>query len=935
MILMPRLTVLLLLSFLLLSVASLAQSSRITGSIADTSEKKNLGNGSVLLLRPADSILVGHTRTNAAGRFQMTVPPGHYIILVTYPAYADYVDTLFLKDSGAVTLPTIGLVLKAKLLETVVVSGNKGAVRIKGDTTEFNADSFKTQAGANVEDLLKKLPGIQVDKNGKITAQGEAVKKVLVDGEEFFGDDPTLVTQNLRADMVDKVQVYDKKSDQASFTGIDDGQREKTINLKLKNDKKMGYFGRVTGDLGTDGYYDEQLMANYFKKKKKLAAYGIISNTGKTGLNWNERDTYGQSFADNLDVDASTGSISFTSTSNNDDLDSWSGQYEGQGKPSVKTGGLHFNDKWSDDNISLNGNYKFMQLNVAGNSVTNSQNILPGSTFYNNTNQNFRNQITRHTADGNYEVKFDSTSSLKIQATGGTDQKNTFNQYHSDYLASDSSMINQNDRTTTTSGEKKILNSYLLWRKKLPKGRTISVAVRENFTDDRSTGWLYSNTHFYRNGAPWYDSLVDQQKDFHTVTSLIDSKATMTQPLSKTSFLVANYGVVLNNSHSNRDSYNKGTGGKYVALDSLFSNDYKYNVLTNRGGLSYTMIKKKFRFAVGSDVGFTQFDQRDLVADTSGHRHFVNWYPAANFTWSFTNMRRLGFYYNGSTVQPQVTQIQPIYTNEDPLNITIGNPGLKPKFANQFRLFFNDYKVLTDRGIWASVNYSFTQNDIASSVDLDTTTGKRVNQYINVHGNYRVGGYLNYSFKWKGPDLRFEFNGNMNNSGNVSYVNGVANKTRTQGYTLGNGIYKSKEKKYDIGVRFNATYTLSRNTSNTGISTEYWTYQIQPEGNLFLPLKFQIHADADINLRQKTPVFTTNNNVALINGWIGKKFLKNDALLIKAAVNDLLNQNVGFNRNVNSNFISQNTYTTIKRYFMFSVVWNFTKAGTPMPQQRN
>ena len=149
------------------------------------------------------------------------------------------------------------------------------------------------------------------------------------------------------------------------------------------------------------------------------------------------------------------------------------------------------------------------------------------------------------------------------------------------------------------------------------------------------------------------------------------------------------------------------------------------------------------------------------------------------------------------------------------------------------------------------------------------------------------------------------------------------------------GIYKSKEKKYDIGARFSATRTMSSSTINTGVTTNYWTYEIQPEGNLFLPLKFQIHADADINLRQKTPVFTTNNNVVLVNGWIGKKFLKNDALLVKVAVNDLLNQNVGFNRTVNSTFITQNTYTTIKRYGMLSVVWNFTKAGTPMPAQRN
>lgn len=931
---MPRLTVLLL-SIILFSTAAMAQSSRISGTIADTIEKKALINGSILLLRPADSILVRHTRTTAGGHFQLTAPPGHYIILVTYPSYADYVDTLFIKDSGAIALPTIGMTLKSKLLETVVVSGNKGAVRIKGDTTEFNADSFKTQAGASVEDLLKKLPGIQVDKNGKITAQGESVKKVLVDGEEFFGDDPTLVTQNLRADMVDRVQVYDKKSDQASFTGIDDGQREKTINLKLKNDKKMGYFGRATGSVGTDGYYDEQLMANYFKKKEKISAFGIISNTGKTGLNWNERDSYGQSFLEGADVDNNTGYISIESTGINDELDNWSGRYEGQGKPSVKTGGLHFNNKWADDNISLNGNYKFMQLDVTGNSTTNTQSILPGSVFYNLQTQKFQNQITRNTLDGAYEVKFDSTSSLKIQATGGNDHKTTFNQYHSDYLAPDSSLINQNDRTTTTTGDKRVFNSYGLWRKKLGKiGRTLSVAVRENYTDDKSTGWLYSNTNFYKSGSFSYDSLVDQQKDYHTVTSLFDSKATYTEPLSRVSFLTANYGIVISSSHSNRDSYNKANGGKYDLLDSLYSNDYRYNVFTQRGGLGYNLIKKKFRFSVGSDIGLTKFDQRDLAADTSGHRNFVNWYPNASITYSFTNMRRLNLNYWGSTTQPSVTQIQPIVTNENPLNIFVGNPGLQPKFTNRFRLSFNDYKVLTDRGIWVSLNYSFTSNDISNSVNVDPTTGKQVNQYVNVNGNYNMSGYLNYSFKWAKPNLRFDFWGNGSRNSNVSYVNGLSNKSLSGTYTGGAGIGKSKEKKFDLWVRFSATYTESKSSINTGVTTNFFTYEIQPEGNLFLPLKFQIHADADINLRQKTAVFTTNNNVALINAWIGKKFLKNDALLIKAAVNDLLNQNLGFNRTVNSNFISQNTYTTIRRYGMLSVIWNFTKAGTPMPQQR-
>jgi hypothetical protein len=902
-----------------------AQSSHIAGIVTDTLEKKALMNASILLLRPADSILIRHTRTDAGGRFQLqTVSPGHYLLLVTYPAYADYVDELEVKDSGNIQLPPIPMELRSRLLEAVVVKGT-GAVRIKGDTTEFNADSFRTEAGASVEDLLKKLPGIQVDRNGKITAQGETVKKVLVDGEEFFGDDPTLVTQNLRADMIDKVQVYDKKSDQAVFTGIDDGQRDKTINLKLKDSKKNGYFGRVTAGAGTDGYYDEELMANYFRKKEKIAAYGILSNTGKTGLNWSERDNYGQSVLGSADVDASTGSISITG--NGDDLDSWSGRFEGQGFPTVKTGGLHYNNKWNDDLQSLNGNYKYMDLAVTGNSNTNSQYILPDSVYYNTQRQVFNNRIIRQTLDGTYEMKFDSTASVKIMANGGTDHKTTFDGYQSAYLAHDSSLVNSNNRTTSTTGDNHVVNSNLLFRKRFAKaGRTLSLDIRENYNDNASSGYLYSDTKFYSAGNPVSDSLVDQFKDYHTTTLLIDSKATYTEPLSKTSFLVANYGVQVNNSHSDRDSYNKGSGGKYSMLDSIYSNDYEYNVLTNRTGLAYRFSGKKLRFAAGTDIGISRFDQRDLHADTTSTRRFVNWYPTASFSYSFTSMRRISLQYNGVTTQPSVTQIQPIFTNEDPLNIYIGNPSLRPEFGNRLSLFFDDYKVLTDRGIWANIWSNYTANNISTSDHVDSA-GRSIHQYVNVNANWAINEYLSYSFKWKKPDIRFNIHSSANQNSNESIVNDLPNDTRSGTYSLGSGLYKSKEKKYSFGIDFNASYTTSRSSIYSGVVTQYWTYEIQPSGELYLPLKFQIHADADINLRQKTPTFPNNNNTVMINAWIGKKLLKHDALLIKVAVNDLLNQNIGFNRTVNSNFISQNTYSTIKRFAMLSVVWNFNKAG--------
>ncbi len=921
----------------LLPSVALAQTAQVSGKIADTAEKKNLANSSILLLRKTDSMLVRHTRSDAVGDFRLTrLAGGHYLILVTYPGYADYVDTLNVDSGANVKVATIPLVLKSKLLEAVVVNGSKGGMRIKGDTTEFTADSFHTQQNATVEDLLKKLPGIQVDRNGQITAEGQTVKKVLVDGEEFFGDDPTLVTQNLRADMVDRVQVYDKKSDQAIFTGIDDGQRDKTINLKLKDSKKNGYFGRVTGSAGTNGYYDEELMANYFRKKEKLAAYGILSNTGKTGLNWQDRDTYGQSFASNLDVDENTGSISFTGVGGNDDLDNWDGQYSGQGFPKVKTAGLHYNNKWNDDAQSLNGNYKYMDLSINGSSVTNSENILPDTFFYNNSTQKFNREIIRQNFSGVYEWKIDSTSSIKLSADGGNDHKINNEIDSSQSLASDSSLVNQNIRTINTVSDNRGYNSNLLWRKKLGKpGRTLSLNVRENYSDKTESGYLYSNTEFFAGSPiPYQDSVVDQYKKYLTTNIVLDSKLVYTEPIGKGMYLGIDYGATINNTHSDRNSYNKNGLGKYDALDSVYSNDYQFNIFTQRMGLAYTMVRKKFRLTTAADVAFASYRQKDLVADTAVRRNFINWYPNATLSYQFAAQTRLFLRYYGNTTPPTLQQLQPILSNENPLNVIIGNPGLKPSFQNGFNVGYNSYHILTEQSIYASAGYNFTVNAISSALTVDTT-GKQTTQSVNVSGNHSMRANIGYGFKIKPLDMHMNINGSVNESNNVTIVDNFNNVTKSANYTFGLGFWKSKEKKYELYLNGNVTYTTSKSSDDPTLTTHYYSFQIEPGADVFLPLHFQIHADADMNIRQKTPVFTTNNDVFLVNGWVGKKFLKNDQLMLKAAVNDLLNQNNGFNRNVSSSFITQNTYSTIKRYFLFSVVWNFTKAGVPMPNRGN
>lgn len=348
----------------------------LRGVVADSTIQLKLPYVTVSVLNSGDSTLKAFTRTALDGTFRINnLKKGKVLLMVTYKGYADYIEQIVLDSSTSdVDLGKINLTLKTRLLKEVIVRGDPIAIKIKGDTTEYNAASFKIRPNSKVEDLLRQLPGIQVDKDGKITAQGQVVNKVLLDGEEFFGDDPTLVTQNIRGDMVDKIQLYDKKSDQAAFTGIDDGKKTKTINVKLKEDKKNGYFGKLEAGIGTNQYYQDQAYFNLFSNKQKLSAYGTISNTGKTGLGWEDNSKLGA--GGNIQVSESGG---ITISGGGDELESFDGRYDGDGYPKAATGGAHYDRKINNDKQSININYKIGSLTVDGERNTLSQNNLPSS----------------------------------------------------------------------------------------------------------------------------------------------------------------------------------------------------------------------------------------------------------------------------------------------------------------------------------------------------------------------------------------------------------------------------------------------------------------------------------------------------------------------------------------------------------------------------
>ncbi|NIG54812.1 TonB-dependent receptor [Chitinophaga sp. Cy-1792] len=918
--------ILLFLTLLCLAQGLHAQHAVIRGQVTDTLNRNHLPNAVVAVLRAKDSILYKFQRTTADGKFELkNLQPGNYLVSISYPKFADYVEPVTLDSSTVKEMGNIGVIQKSKLLQEVVIKQQVAAIRFKGDTTEFNADSFKTAANANVEDLLKILPGIQVDSKGQITAMGQTVKKVLVDGEEFFGDDPTLVTKNLRADMVDKVQLFDKSSDQAAFTGVDDGNKSRTINIKLKEDKKRGYFGKIDVGGATEGYFNTELMFNLFRGKKKFAAYGIASNLGKTGLNWDERDRFGSSNAENMSVE-DNGDMYFYG-SGDDDLGGWGGRFDGQGFPLSQNAGVHYEDKWNEDKHRVNLNAKAMHLGVEQWSQNLNQTVLNNQVQITKDTSSSKNSTSRMTASGIYELKLDTLSSVKFTVKGGKDNSSSLSQSHGTVTDDEGNLLNESHNRRAGNGDRNYFSTEMLWRQKFKKiGRTVSLSIAQNYNKDNNTALQESEVDVYKTGKLDTTMMVDQHKISNSELFHLSGTATYTEPLSKKSSMVFTYGLDVNNNQSGRSSYNKDAGGKYTDLDSLYSNDFAYNVMTNKGGLGYSYNTKKVKFSANAIAGSTNYTQENMFTGNLWKRSFVNYYPNARFVYSMGPQRSLRFSYNGYSRQPSVQQLQPLVSNDNQINIFVGNPDLRPAFNSNFSIGYGDYQVMKERGMWAWLSFNMTNNDFSTSTITDAS-GRSKTTTVNVNGNSTI--YLNLSYNWKVKPLntRFDISTNSNYRKTTNFVNLQENHTNAANLNLRIGANTYKEKKYEQYFSFSANYNSSVSSIQKSLTTSYMTYSLYESLTLRLPYHFEVNSNIDYSIRPKTDLFTTNNNQAIWGASVAKKFGKEDAFQVRASVEDILQQRLGINRFSTANVVTQQTYGIIGRYAMLSFVWNFKKFG--------
>ena len=917
---------LVLLAFCLCAFSAFAQNNHsIKGITIDTTSKSKVSS-TITILRP-DSIMQAFGYAGNDGSFTVgALPSGKYVLLATFPDYADFSQEFTISPTEPVhDFGNINMTLLSKLLNEVVVKGNINALKIKGDTSEFNAKAFVIQPNAKVDDLLKQIPGMEIDQNGNIKFRGEAIKKITVDGEEFFSDDPVLVSRTLRGDMIDKVQVFDKRSDQATFTGVDDGQRTKTINLKLKEDKKVGIFGKVdlAGGRSSDqrGMYAGQVQFNRFRANEKLSLYGTMANTGKVNLSFSDASNLG---TQNL---TALGDGVFLVNGISDEFDNAS--FNGRGFPTAKTGGVHYDVKWNEAKQSINTNYRIGSISndLFQNTITD---LLISDQRSNRTTNSSESHTSafRQKLDVGYQKNTTNTN-LRINVDAALRNNESSTASNSSQVDQDNKFVNRSSTSNNSTAEVKLFNASVFYSKKFAKPRrTISWNLAENYSENNVERYAKTNIEY----ASLPGNTVDQYKPERNSSTVLSSNITYTEPLTAKLTLTFNYLLGINNSISRIESYNKSASGRYDEIDELTTNDYKYNILTNQFGATFGYVTAKTNLNFGtraSNINFNQVDERRL---RKMNRSYLNWMPQVNYQYRMTPAKTISINYSGNTQQPSLSQIQPVVNNLNPLYVTVGNPDLKPYFMHSARLFYSSQSTLSGSSFSINGSYSFTANAIISSLTFNPDSGKTTTRFVNLADktprNYSLSMQIGRKIVPWEMNIYPQFSFSGNTSYNYTTEAGVVGLNESNGNTFSASLQfsKSKAKKYSLNLSGSLNANRNRNSFSKRSDYSAMGASIFQSGTLYLPGKFEIFSSTRYNYTGPSNGFGGIHRT-IWDASVSRTFLKGNNLKLSITGNNLLDQDQN-TRNAGGNTITQSSYNVIKRYFMLNLIWDFTKFGT-------
>jgi hypothetical protein len=898
-----------------------AQKNSIKGVIVDTAEKKNLHYSIVALINLTDSTLYRSVRTNSAGSFKITeIPAGRYTLLVSYPKMADYLQDITITDTSELDVQNIPMTTRAQLLQEVIVQAGL-PIRMRGDTLEYTADSFAVKPGANVEELFKRLPGFDVDKDGKITAQGQEVKKILVDGDEFFSDDPSIAAKYLQADAVDKVQVFDDKSERAKLTGIDDGTRTKTVNVKLKKNRKNGYFGKLSAASDGKDYYNHEAMGALFDGTRKISVFGLSSKTGKQGPSYNELSKY--TTQDIEAIDDGTGNLIYQSNGDNENEN-----YRGNGVPSVQSGGAHYSEKWNFDKQKLNTNYRIKQFNATGWQKTNSLSVLPdGTSFNTSTDKQEKSYGFMQKANGRFTMKLDTFTMVKISATGNLSNASEQQTKNSWSTNEKGFSVNNSTQTTEEANTNKKFSSNISVQRKFRKvGRTLSLVVQQDYNNKLGDAYNHSVNNYFdpsSGDSTNTDSLNQLQKTINSYESYA-AKINYVEKLNTNWNLGFEYGVKNNISQNVFSTLNK-LNDKFTERVDTLSNDYTFSATTHITGATLVYNQKKLAATLGGNIFFTGFKQTNNDLQDQHTRRFSNFAPLANLIWHPKQTVGLYFSYRGETVQPTVEQLQPLRKSSNPLYVQVGNPELQQGFRHSISTYFDKFNVTKGSSLNIGFNFFYTSKEVASKTFTDALN-RSTSQFINLNSIPRFYSYLYYGWQIKKYNLKPSVNFSINKSGNYSIQNDNKLKNESFGVSGAFSINHEWKKVMTSGYRGSVNNNWGWSDIPGRANTRSFNHVHSVYANIYMPWKMELNSECTFNFQPKNANFNSSINTTQWNAFVQKKLLKNSQAVIKLSVNDILNNNNGYYRSVNGSNIYETNRFVIKRYWLLSATWNFSKS---------
>jgi hypothetical protein len=880
-----------------------AQELRLSGNVSDTSQKADLPNVLLMAIRFSDSTLVNYTRSNPSGVFEpIKVPLDTYIVILSHPAFSDKTYLLVpSKKDTAFTFKNVIMPAKTVVLNEVEIIAYKDKSYYKGDTLIFTADSFKTAANATVEDLLKKLPGVRVDSKGKITIQGKEVDQVLVDGDEFFGSDPTIATRNLNAAAIENVQVYDKKNESTA-----EGQNEtlKVVNLKMKDDAKKGYFGKVSGASDGQKFYENEMLANRFKGGIKASVFGIVANTPKQAFDWGETDRYGLSNEQPYSYDEETGNW----TSNNN---------SGTGIPQTIKTGFYFNDKISKK-TKINTDYTFNQNQLESGTETNTQFFLADTNYSNN--QTTIKLAKNQTHNFNFRVvhKLDSLTELIVAPKIKYAINDNSGLQTDEFISAEKQLTRKTEIYNSNRTEFMDANVLIkLNRNFMKKDRRFSFTYQPIYNSSNGVTKLNSDFNYYKNQASDSSSSQRRTQDIYKLEH--NMGLLYIEPLSKKFKTEVNYNFVYTNNKNDRETYTFG-GAAYDIFSPTLSNNFDNSRLINKGGVKLIYEVKKYKFSLGSN--FRNIQQQNLNVTTGQKLSLTvnNILPLASFNYRINQGSNFQIFYNTSSQQPDLQQMQPVTDNTDPNRIVIGNPNLKPTFTNNVTINYYFYKGISDVNFYSNVNVGTTNQEISYTTTFDTQ-GKAVSQPVNINGNYSSNFYMGGGFPVFKRFMKIYISLNGSRSNSVSRVNGVDYNSIDNSITPSLQFEKNIDK-LNIQLGGNYSYNVPKSNINLQSNQPYYSYSFDGNVTIKLPKKFSISADGRYtNNGNRTPGY--NINFFILNGSLNKAFLKSENLILSFIANDIFNQNISNQRYLTTNQIVDTKTQIIRRYFLLKLTVKF------------